>query len=74
MAPSAVRVVEEPLQMVPARAFPVTVGRAVTPKEMVVVLLQPDVVPVTVYVLGTRGLAVTLLPDVGFKPVTGSQE
>ena len=66
--------VEEPLQMVPARAFPVTVGRAVTSMAMVVVALQPVVVPVTVYVLGTRGLAVTLLPDVGFKPVTGSQE
>ena len=73
VAPPTVRMVEEPLQMV-VLLLPVTTGKAVTPIAMVVVALQPVVVPVTVYVVGTTGLALTLLPEVGFIPVTGSQE
>ena len=72
MAPEAVRIVEEPLQRVTG-ALPFTVGRAVTATEMVLLLLHPLVVPCIVYVVLIKGFAVTLLPDVGLKPVTGNQ-
>ena len=48
VAPPVVSVVEDPLQMVPARALPVTVGRAVTPTAMVIVPEQEPLNPVTV--------------------------
>ena len=73
VAPEAVSVVEEPLQITPDAALPVTVGRAVTLIAMVLLLLQPEVVPVTVYVIEELRVDVTLLPDVGLKLVTGSQ-
>ena len=48
VAPETESVVEEPLQITEDRALPFTVGRAVTATEIVLLLLQSDVVPVTV--------------------------
>lgn len=38
------------------------------------VLVQPEVVPVTVYVVVLAGLAVTVAPVVADNPVAGDQE
>lgn len=47
------------------------VNAAPTVTTTVVDELQPDVVPVTVYVVVLAGLAVTVAPDVADKPVEG---
>ena len=65
--------VDVPLQITGDKALPFTVGRAVTLTEMVLPLLHPEAVPFTVYVVPATGFALTLLPDVGVMPVTGSQ-
>ena len=48
VAPEAVRVVEEPLQITPDKALPLTVGRGVTVRAIVAALLHPEAVPVMV--------------------------
>jgi len=48
------------------------VGAGFTLTITVAVLLQPAVVPVTVYVTVPEGLAVTLVPVVADKPVAGA--
>jgi hypothetical protein len=49
------------------------VGSAFTVTTLVAVALQPEVVPVTEYVVVEVGLAVTLAPDVAESPVDGVQ-
>jgi hypothetical protein len=55
-------------------ALAFTVGAVSTVTVTVDVELQPDVVPVTVYVVVVAGVAVTLAPVVALRPVAGDQE
>ena len=71
-APVTVSVVELPLQIVSA-PLPFTVGKGVTFTVIVAAPLHPLLIPCTVYVVLTKGFAVTLLPEVGLRPVTGNQ-
>ena len=73
MAPVAVSVVPvPPVQMAtPEPALTTGVVFAVT--VTLPVLLQPLVVPVTVYVVVVDGFAVTLAPVVADSPVDGAQ-
>ena len=73
MPPVAVNIVEEPLQIATPEPAPM-VGMALTVTVTITVLLQPLVVPVTVYIVVDDGLAVTLAPVVADKPVDGDHE
>lgn len=61
--------VDAPAQIVPE--LTVTTGNGVTVTVEVAVLLQPEVVPVIVYVVVEDGFAVTLAPVVDDSPVEG---
>jgi len=69
--PLAVKVVDEPVQIDEFEP-PLTVGVVLTLTITIAVPLHPDVVPVTVYVVVTVGLAVTLTPVVADKPAPGA--
>ena len=74
-APEAVIVVDCPLQIAVLVAEVLTVGGAEIPIATVAVVFgQPEAVPVTVYVVGLVGLAVTTAPVVPLSPVFGAQE
>jgi hypothetical protein len=68
----AVRVTEPLGHIVPE--FTVTTGNAFTVKVEEAVPSHPEVVPVTVYVVVTAGLAVTTEPVVALSPVEGVHE
>ena len=70
MAPLAEIVVELPLHTAPLPDV-TTFGRAVTVTAIVLVALQPPLVPVTVYVMFDNGLVVTFAPDVALSAVAG---
>ena len=70
VAPEALKLAAEPAHMF-CGAGAVTFGNAVTDTAIVFVLLQPFVVPVTVYVIGLVGDAVTAAPLVAFSAVVG---
>lgn len=69
VAPLAVIVTAPPAQT--DGLFTVTVGDGFTVKTAVFVLLQPLVVPVTVYVIPLVDVEVTTLPVVALNPVGG---
>ena len=52
-------------------ALALTVGGVFTVKLIVALPVHAPVVPITVYVVFTEGLAVTLLPVVAERPVPG---
>lgn len=73
MAPDAVSVAEEPLQILAAPPA-VMVGVPFTVITLVAVLVQVRVLtPVTVYVVVTVVLVVTVAPVVALNPVAGVQ-
>jgi hypothetical protein len=63
--------VDAPLQIVAELAVIDAVGKLITFTITSSVLVQPFVVPVTVYVVVTDGLAATLAVFVALKPVDG---
>ena len=71
VAPEAVSVVELPIQIVALDVEMVGMGftTTVTGEE----LLQPNCVPVTVYVVVEAGVAVTNCPELAFKVAAGAQ-
>jgi hypothetical protein len=72
-APEAVSVVLLPLHMATS-GDTVTVGLGCTITSTVVVLVHPvKLVPVTVYIVVTAGLAVTVAPVVDDRPAAGLQ-
>ena len=62
---------DEPLQILAELAVMDAVGKLITFTITSSVLVQPFVVPVTVYVVVTAGVAVTLAVFVALKPVDG---
>ena len=71
VAPAAVNVIEDPLQMV--GELTVTVGVGVTVTVITTGALVQVPVPTTLYVVVTVGLATTELPVVELNPVPGVQ-
>lgn len=73
-APVADKVDELPTQMIELLDVAVSVDNGGTEIEIVLVELQPLVVPVTVYIVVVAGVAVTTAPEVELKPTEGDQE
>jgi hypothetical protein len=71
--PPAVNVTPEPPPQMAGGELTVIVGPGVTVTVTAAVPEQPEVVPVTVYVVVDVGFAVTLDPVVPLKPVEGVQ-
>lgn len=71
LAPLPVSVVEFPAQIVADATVTVGVGFTVT--RAVAEAVHEPVVPITVYVVVTVGLAVTVAPVVALNPVDGDQ-
>lgn len=70
MAPDAVKVVEDPVHIDTSEP-PLVAGRGLTLTVTTAVLLHPELVPVTVYVVIIVGLAVTLVPVEADSPTAG---
>ena len=73
VAPLAVKFTEPPRQYDADNGVMLTVGEVFTVTVTLVVPVQPDVVPVTVYMVVDAGLAVTVAPVVELRPVAGDQ-
>ena len=73
MAPVAVNVVPVPPVHMATPEPALTTGVVFTVTVTLALLLQPLVVPVTVYVVVVDGFAVTLAPVVAESPVEGDQ-
>jgi hypothetical protein len=72
--PDAVKEVDAPEQMVAEAGVTFIVGIGFTVTTTVCVFVQPDAVPVTVYVVVEAGFAVTVAVFVLFSPAAGLQE
>jgi hypothetical protein len=72
LAPDALSDDDWPIHIVAGEAVAVTVGKGLTVNVTVAVLVHPEVVPVTVYVVVAPGAAVTDAPVVTLKPVLGA--
>ena len=72
VAPLAVKLVELPLHILAAPEETVTVGNVFTVTATVFVFTHPfALVPVTVYVVVTVGLATTVAPVLALNPLVG---
>ncbi len=73
LAPVAVNIAEPPAQMELFDGLTPIANCELTFTTATVELLQPPLVPITVYVAEETGLALTTLPDVVFNPAAGVQ-